>query len=155
MNDQIQPAATPVCPSCGAQNWPSARFCAECGTRLVAESDLDRAFESTVAEVIAPTSEETHTPAAQHEESAAESFAETSIAGPATVQPTPQPAEWPATVTAPAPRSRNTALWIVLGIFAFILVCCCLLALAVTITSSNDSALQRELSFLAGTLDRS
>jgi threonine/homoserine/homoserine lactone efflux protein len=64
------------------------------------------------------------------------------------------PTEWPATVPTSVPKSRNTALWIVLGIFAFILVCCCVLALVVTIVSSNDSALQRELSLFAGIQDR-
>ena len=134
MSDPTPPASSRVCPSCGTENWPSARFCAECGTRLVDEAVLERDFDSTVADVIASEPEISDEPLLVSAEPVAE---------------VPLPTEWPATFAQPPSKSRNTTLWVVLGIFAFILACCCGLTLLVTISSANDSALQRELSLFA------
>jgi class 3 adenylate cyclase/tetratricopeptide (TPR) repeat protein len=41
------------CPACGAQNQPGAKFCSECGTRLVADAGDGRGSPSTSAPVLA------------------------------------------------------------------------------------------------------
>jgi hypothetical protein len=142
-----------VCPSCGTENGPTARFCAECGTRLVDDEALARDFESTVAAVVDepgtsdnPTVEVEIVRPVTTDEAVYEGTAIHFEQQPAPQQPT----EWPTTFQEP-PRSRNTTLWIILGIIAFILACCCGLGLLVTISSANDSARHRELSHFAGT----
>lgn len=129
MSDSTSSSAQRTCPSCGTANWPSARYCGQCGTRLVDDAGVEREFERAVSDVLdAPATASSEAPASH---------------------PALSNEQWP-TVAAQPRRSGKTVLWVVLGIFAFILACCCGLTLLVTITSSNDSALQRELSLLAG-----
>jgi hypothetical protein len=153
MSDPADAPTGRVCPSCGTENGPNARFCAECGTRLVDDEALARDFESTVAAVVDepgtadnPTVEVEVVRPIDPDETAAQGDVVYFDQQPAPEQPT----EWPTTFQE-APRSRNTTLWIILGIIAFILACCCGLGLLVTVTSANDSALHRELSHFAAT----
>lgn len=157
MSDAQDQGGTRVCPSCGTENWPSARFCAECGTRLVDEAVLARDFEYTVADVVddqtTPEERPQHVVAAPVDivpddpEATLPAVTVASVSS----QPPPPPTEWPATFsqTQPQTSSKKTWLWILLGIFAFILACCCGLGLLVAVSSSNDTGLHRELTLLA------
>ncbi|RIK38980.1 MAG: hypothetical protein DCC58_15955 [Chloroflexi bacterium] len=145
-----------VCPNCGASNWATARFCAECGTRLVSEGDLEQAFEAGVADVLGdsaenavPTAADQMLPAGAATGSSQQPLSSVD-APPVQVGDGAVSAQagWVESTPQPKPLRQNTALWIVLGILAFILACCCGVSLLVAISAANDTALQRELSLL-------
>ena len=107
-----------ICPNCGTQNEPGARFCAECGADL-------RTVQSGSEPAPAPAP----TPAfpaipPQYD------FG----------RPPDGTPDWPAgpDFMRPPARKRRTWLWIVLGVLGACLVLCCALSVDASTESGED-----------------
>jgi hypothetical protein len=152
MNEAPTSSSLPNCPSCGTLNPWNARFCVNCGTRLVDDATLERAFESSVADVVSDASPQPAASSASSDPGVPDAQPASTAPLVDAVQPSlsaSQPVDalgWPAGAATPPAKTNKTALFVILGILAVILLCCCAFGLIAIISAANDTGLQHTLS---------